>query len=437
MLKQTSLRSAFFSVWFALIPAAMAVATVWLLMPSDADPAISGLRGLVKDQPVPALIVFFTVFEMLLYAIRDRLPLSTIAGYAGPPGLSKAERAEYEQARSLLEDARRILARRRRKIAREVPASARRELEQALADLNQSMQTQPLAVETFRAEYERASALVHRHLSRWQKSEIREYTESILVAVAVALLLRAFVVEAFKIPSGSMLPTLQLQDHIFVNKLIYGPTVPFTKARLWQSLPPSRGDVIVFEFPDPEPNPRPDYIKRVIALPGDTLEVVGGHPSINGWRVPSCSVGSYVFEEGAGVRRQGELFVEFLGENSYLTVYEDDHPEVEQGPYHVAPGEVWVLGDNRNNSSDSRAWNHNLGAGVPLENIKGRALFVWLSFGQDGWPTLDRWLSSVMGQPRLPKSAPARLVSGIASCLARRPANTNPPPPPHPLSNTP
>src|SRR5690606_16604009 len=120
----------------------------------------------------------------------------------------------------------------------------------------------------FRHAYDHASELTVKHLAPWQRGEVREYTESILIAVGVALLLRAFVVEAFKIPSGSMLPTLQISDHIFVNKLSYGPTVPFTKTRLLSSLPPQRGDVVVFEYPDENTdNPRQNFIKRAIALP--------------------------------------------------------------------------------------------------------------------------------------------------------------------------
>jgi signal peptidase I len=95
----------------------------------------------------------------------------------------------------------------------------------------------------------------------------------------------------------------------------------------------------------------------------------------------------------------------------------------------VNAGEVWVLGDNRNNSSDSRAWNDNRGAGAPFENIKGRALFVWLSFGEDGGVTWKRLFTSVMGSPELPPGDPERLEKGIRKCLAQRPSVTLPPKP--------
>jgi signal peptidase I len=430
--KRLALRYAFFTLWFIVAPAAIAALTLALVIPSGdaiAGSLLSRIRELVKDQPVPALIVLFTVFEMVLYAARYRLPLAQICGFAGPAELPPNMRGDFEQAGRLLEDVRRLIARKRKAIERDVPASARDELERALDQLRAAMQSEPFVPDAFYAAHNHVNTLVSRHLERWQRSDLVEYIESIGVAIAVALLLRAFVVEAFKIPSGSMLPTLQLQDHIFVNKLAYGPEIPFSKARLWNGLPPLRGDVIVFEYPDPDPNPRQDYIKRVIAIPGDTLLVDGGHPIINGWRVPSCLAGTYNFEEGEGFPRRGELYVEFLGDYSYLTIFEEGHAEIEQGPYHVAPGEVWVLGDNRNNSADSRAWNHNLGAGAPFENIKGRALFVWLSLGPNGWPTVDRMFTNVLGRPRLPKGAPAYLTTGIDKCLSQRPKDTNPPAP--------
>jgi signal peptidase I len=248
--------------------------------------------------------------------------------------------------------------------------------------------------------------------------------------MGVALLLRAFVLEAFKIPSGSMLPTLQIQDHIFVNKLVYGPVVPFLNYRLFPNLPPKRGDIMVFEYPDPNPEAeRQDFIKRVIAFEGDTLEAEGGHPIINGWRVPSCRVGTYDFNEGNGFgMKRGELYVEYLGDYSYLTLYEDVTYTGHQGPYHVKPGETWVMGDNRNNSSDSRAWYGGRGGGVPDANIKGKAMFVWLSFNTDASVTWDRIFTNVMGHPRLPKEAPRELVKGIERCLAERPQQTLPPP---------
>lgn len=431
------LRAAFLGFWFFLVPLGLAALTVWVVQPTGhvvgASP-LDQLRYWVDDQPVPSLIVLFTLFEMALYRVRHSLPLAAELGVGGRADVPRAQRKDFELAGQLLEEAERILTRRRAAVARVVPSSVREDLSAALADLKDAMEAEPFRGAEFGEAHADARELVDRHLAPWRKSELREYAESIGIAVGVALLLRAFVVEAFKIPSGSMLPTLQIQDHIFVNKFRYGPTIPYTRSRLLQDLPPDRGDVIVFETPDPSPhNEGQDFIKRVIALPGDTLAVEGGHPIINGWRVPSCSVGEYEFQESAGPSgaRSGELVVEYLGEATYLTLYEDSRSDGRQGPYVVKPGEVWVLGDNRNNSSDSRAWFGYKGGGVPFANVKGRAMFVWLSFGLDGRVTWDRLLTNVMGKPRLPKGAPQEIVANIERCVLDRAklATTIPPPP--------
>lgn len=428
------LRTAFYAFWFVAVPAVLAALTIWLLKPAIPDAYSTGfekLRFWVHDQPVPVGIVLFTVFEMALYHYRYSLPFADRVGMGGRPDLQPDQRREFEQAAHLLEETARLQRKNEKTIARHVPSAAREKLEAALLSLRESMEAEKFDAEDFSAAFEDAAGLVDKHLGRWRKGELREYAESIGIAVLVALLLRAFVVEAFKIPSGSMLPTLQIQDHIFVNKFLYGPTIPFTKSRVWQSLPPKYGDVMVFEFPDPNPtNERQDFIKRVIALPGDTLSVESGHPLINGWRVPSCDVGHYEFSEGdEAFKKRGQLFMEFLGEYSYLTLFEEDRFDGRQGPYTVKDGEVWVLGDNRNNSSDSRAWNNGRGGGAPFANIKGRAMFVWMSFAASGGITWDRLLTNVMGRPRLPKEADPALVAGIEKCLAKRPpiGETTPP----------
>lgn len=431
MRPQPALRYVFLLVWFFLVPLAVAWLAVTVLAASDETDTLSllgRLAWLIREQPVPAGIAFFTVVEMVLYHYRHQLPLSKHLGVGGRSDVPPKLRRDYEHAAQLLDEAARILDRRAEQVKRLVKISAREELDESLETLRLELERVPFDEEGFEKAYESASVLVDRHLAPWRKSEVREYAESIGVAILVALLLREFVVEAFKIPSGSMLPTLQLQDHIFVNKFAYGPKLRFTDTRLFPSLPPKRGDVMVFIYPDPNPeNPRQDYIKRVIALPGDTLAVQDGHPIINGWKVPYCRVGHYEYMEGDDPR-QGDLFVEFLGDMSYLTLFQDGERDQFEGPYQVKPGEVWVLGDNRNNSQDSRAWNGGRGGGVPFDNIKGRAMFVWLSSGE---LTLDRVGLNVMGKPTLPKHDKAELHAAVDRCVKQRPpvSETTPPPP--------
>ncbi len=421
-------------LWFVIVPAALSVLTYNLVAPSEQVIQVTlwdNIQYWVKDQPVPTLIVLFTAFEMLLYSYRHALPGAQYLGTTERSDVPKGVRREYEQASHLLDEAERIQRRNRSAVERALTSDSRSELSESLEDLRDAMSTSPFDERAFLERYDRASRLVGKHLGAWQKGELREYLESIGVAVGVALLLRAGVVEAFKIPSGSMLPTLQIQDHIFVNKLAYGPPIPFTNMRLFSRLPPKRGDVMVFEYPDPNPAAeRQDFIKRVIALEGDELSVEAGHPIINGWRVPSCLVGKYEFDEGPeGSLKRGDLYMEYLNEYSYLTLYEDGRTEGRQGPYHVKPGETWVLGDNRNNSSDSRAWYGGRGGGVPDANIKGRAMFVWLNFKKNGWPDVDRLFTHVLGTPKLPVGAPPEILAGIDRCLKERPERTTPPNP--------
>ena len=419
-----ALRYLFWVFWFFVVPAAAAYGLIiWLSANDLAGP----LDEAAREQSVPAGIVAFTLFEGVLWYFRHRLPFSAPLSTAGRLGVPPELRKPFEAAAHLLEEAERLLGQHRKDIQAKLGDAALAELEAALAELGATMKADPFDAERFGAAFTRASERASEDLSPWRKSELREYAESIGVAILVALLLRAVVVEAFKIPSGSMKPTLQINDHIFVSKFSYGPKVPLLDVRVFDSLPPKRGDVIVFEYPDINPNnERQDYIKRVMAIPGDTLEVDSGHPIINGWRVPSCSVGKYVDDDGGSFgRHTGDLFVEYLEDTAYLALYDDHHFPQRQGPYHVAPDEVWVMGDNRHNSLDSRAWARGggrIGAGVPYANIKGRALVVWFP--------ASRLFVNVMGKPVLPEGTPPELTVGIERCLAQRPsaADTVPPP---------
>ena len=443
----------FLAVWFVVVPLVGALALV-VLLSGSADEVGTGffhaLRNFARQQPIPLGILAFTVFEMVFWSYRHVLPGASAAKFGGRGGLPRELRRPFEGARHAIDEAERILLRRHRDIERELPKEARDELTTSLEELKSAMAAEPFDPVRFTSAREKAEKDIDTHLGRFRKGELREYVESISVAVAVALLLRAFAVEAFKIPSPSMVPTLQVGDHIFVNKSAYGPEIPWVGKRLFESLPPKYGDVVVFRYPE---NPSQDYIKRVVALPGDKLEALDGRPIINGWRPPECKVGtySYAWGEGAMSRHEGDLVVEYLGENAYLVFYDralgadartrpscerdvDCEPGLAcrsgtcgdlQGPFGVQGEEVWVMGDNRNNSADSRSW-----GGVPYANLKGRALFVWMSFGSKGGVAWDRLGVNVMGRPKLPPEL-SHLQPAVDRCFDERPplSETTPPPP--------
>ncbi len=223
--------------------------------------------------------------------------------------------------------------------------------------------------------------LLDSHLGFARKSTAREYTESIGVAVLIALFLRAFVVEAFKFPSGSMIPTLQVGDHIFVNKFISGVRVPFTNIKFGMEYrKPRRGEVIVFIYPK---EPDKDFIKRIVAIEGDSVEVRDNQVFINGVGVPrahvdgDCRYEDYVEDTARWEERRCEGWNETVNGTQYSTVYDKNGGVHSTRPVTVPKDSVFVMGDNRDNSHDSRFWGF-----VPFDLIKGKAMIIWWSHGE-------------------------------------------------------
>jgi signal peptidase I len=239
-----------------------------------------------------------------------------------------------------------------------------------------------------------------------------------LVAVTLTVGLRVFGLQAFKVPSGSMFPSVELGDHLFVTKSSYGF---LTKSA------PARGDVVIFESPEPNLHAeRVDYVKRVIGLPGDELVFESGAPVINGWHVPRCLLGTGSAQElgvpgEVAATKDYEVFVEFLEGTAYLVALENGRSDGVQGPYRIKAEEFWVVGDNRNNSADSRSWNGGRGAGVPFENLKGRARWLWLPGERAG---LD-----LAGPAVLPASF-QQLEPELERCLGQAPDLQHSTPPP-------
>jgi signal peptidase I len=217
-----------------------------------------------------------------------------------------------------------------------------------------------------------------------------EYSISFFPVILIVFVLRSFLVEPFKIPSGSMIPTLLVGDFILVNKFTYGIRIPVLNRKVIEIGSPRRGDVMVFRYPV---DGSLDYIKRVVALPGDRIEYRGKRLAVNGQPVPVRQVEDYLSRERMQFSRR---YLEKLGSAEHEILVEDDAPVLASQPlafpflgnchYNtgglactVPPGHYFVMGDNRDNSSDSRVWGF-----VPDQNIVGKAFFIWLNFNELG-----------------------------------------------------
>ena len=361
----------------------------------------------------------------------------------------RLDRRVRREALLLIREAREGLSR-----VRDLPAGVRAEIAAGADRVEIALRSN--RIPHVKDEIVALDALVGEHLPAARKSTIREYAESIAIAVIIALLLRAFVVEAFKIPSSSMIPTMEIGDHIFVNKFLYGVRIPYTRTKFLEIRKPRRGEVIVFMNPC---TPEKDFIKRVVAVAGDTVEVRCNILYVNGEPVPHELIDGPPGPDGTGCvyddyddssrlwsKEHCSRYREVHGGTAYYTLHADGRPDDDRariargGPgsywewkdahdfpmlvdpptarlvrpavpacdddprhalgerglgkivrttrepgsaclpqvhYVVPEDSVFVMGDNRQNSSDSRAWGP-----VPLDNIKGKALFIWWSDSQ-------------------------------------------------------
>jgi len=203
-------------------------------------------------------------------------------------------------------------------------------------------------------------------MGKTRKSIIREYAEAIIIAILIALFIRTFVVQAFKIPSGSMKPTLQIGDHLLVNKFTYGIKIPFMRKTLVSIDDPERGDIVVFIYPVDRSK---DFIKRVIGVAGDTIEMRNKKIYLNG----------SLYDDGHGVYTDSLLFPASI------------QPRDNFGPVTVPAGHIFVMGDNRDHSYDSRFWGF-----VDLKDVLGKAFIIYWSWDKENkdirWSRMGRVL---------------------------------------------
>ena len=186
-----------------------------------------------------------------------------------------------------------------------------------------------------------------------KKSGLRENIEAIVIAVVLALFIRTFVVQAFKIPSGSMKETLQIGDHILVNKFIYGVKIPFIRATLIPIKKPQQDDIVVFKYPE---NPKLDFIKRVVGVEGDVVEI----------RDKRLYINHELYERNYAIFKDNYIIPGGFNKRDNF------------GPITVAKDSLFVMGDNRDNSKDSRFWGF-----VNLKAVKGKAFMIYWSWNKE------------------------------------------------------
>ena len=217
-----------------------------------------------------------------------------------------------------------------------------------------------------------------------------EYAKSFFPVILLVFCIRSFLVEPFKIPSGSMIPTLQVGDFILVNKFTFGLRLPIINQKIVPLSDPQRGDVMVFHYPE---NPSVDYIKRVVGIPGDTIEYRNKQLFINGIEQKQTADGDYNYVESGLNFVHTERRIEKLGEHEHRLLVNPDMPNVHLGAIadfkgrenctyddrqvtcKVPAGNYFMMGDNRDNSRDSRYWGF-----VPDNQIVGKAFFIWMNF---------------------------------------------------------
>ncbi|MBV9946035.1 MAG: signal peptidase I [Myxococcales bacterium] len=427
-----TLRSVISAFWFLVVPALLAAVVMTRLVPETTADASGVLRDAVDAAhryPLPLGVGLFLLFSAVARYWQFCLPGWAQVAMLPPSGggLPVGQRRTFAEAAAL----RAALASKemRTRLRRSLDEARRRELDEHLAALGVALEGRD--VERARELASAARALAAAPLERARQRELVSLLLAIAAAALLAFAVRARVVESYGVLSGSMLPTLQPDDRLAGNRLAY---------RGWTGRPtgavPRRGDIIVFQSSAVDggalPEAPPYLVKRVIGLPGDRISMHGGIPIINGWKVPYCEAGEYLYVWRGGENgMDGRLVVEFLEDRAYLTV-ESLGLTAFNEVYEVKPGEVFVLGDNRNNSVDSRAYNDHHGGGVPLPAVEARV--QWFVAGRDGkhhwdFTRLFKPIDSIALDLRLTGVDVGPIEAGIARCLVHRPSETRPPPP--------
>ena len=392
--------------WYLVFPVALTALFSGSLLPTAVgidEGRVREATRLLLANPVLECVLLFLIFSGLTHYWRHYLPgfRVTLPLHIASPKLLKGQHLRRLEA---------ILSASSLTAVKSTGVLQVQELEAALVDGN--------------VEYIERLATIVRTQERQSGQRIPFGIRSrslglIAVFMVTAGLLRLFLFQSYAIVGTSMLPTFDSGDEVGVRPSAYG----FAAAgfRSSSSNIPQRGDVVILDNPTSQGETH--VVKRVVALPGDQVTFRGGVPIINGWRVPTCDAGLYANVTADFVPIQGHLVVEFLGARPYLTLYESTKSATAlESTYTVKPGEVFVLGDNRNASLDSRAWN-----GASLSRIRGRVDWFLVGTHRIGTADFSRLFRHVELEPALAGIDTSAISRNIQQCISHKPSQTWPP----------
>lgn len=408
-----ALQWAFALLWLGLIPALLATLLLRFAWPSPLSAESESLRSLAAAPFVAGALIFALLAALLRYW-RRYLPGGRYLTPL-PPNLAQRLMTADLEAFGAANTLRLSLATETQR-AHSPLAKLDPEQRARLQTCLQALEAALMRRDRPAAEAAQRELLVLAAPALRAREGRNLFSTLLLLAVvaAAALLCRSRAVQICRVLSSSMLPQLEPGDYLLAKKMSYSGSNA--------SSLPKRGSVVVFRRAGAQGSD--ELIKRVIGLPGDRVASPNGIPTINGWLVPHCDAGRYTEVTPQGTT-DGRLLVEFLEDQVYLAVYTPvTHPASE---YEVKPGEVFVLGDNRNESLDSRFWNNGKPSGLPVSDIDGEVTRRLSDVRRDQTPTFGRFLQPVDLRIRIQGVDTSALQAGIERCLASPPSETHPP----------
>jgi signal peptidase I len=415
-LAQAALRA----LWFTVIPALLAALYIRYCIPSrfsqNAGEVGRAFGEAVSASPFVAGVGLFLGFALLARYWRFWLPGGKYLLRMPPELAQRLERDNLETVEAALElEASLANNGGPEALTRDLGATAKEQFALQRAELTRALSAAD--VPALRDAALSLNSVAHVPLQTRRRRRALLRAIPVALAAVAALVLRGKLYQSYRVESSSMLPSLTPGELLIASKLAVQPLLGGSSRTL-----PKRGDVVVFRRTGARGSD--ELVKRVIGLPGDHISIQNGFPVINGWRAPHCDVGRYA-DVMPDNEVDGRVLLEFLDDQVYLTLYSAVGREA--ADYDVKPGELFVLGDNRNGSLDSRFWADGKPAGLPLADVDAQVSRTLTRARRDGTPSFSSLFEPLRLQVWLPGMELRDLNSGIQRCLSQRPNDTHPP----------